>query len=81
MSALKLYQVATPTSATQVSSTKQPVTQVVISKTMTTAATGVLIPSGQTLQIGGNTPVASFDITELYVLAGTGNVNILAILL
>ncbi len=92
MAALKLYQVTTPTSATQVSSTVQPVTQVVISnsganattvgdKTLGASTTGVLIPSGQTLTIGGNTPVASFNITELYVLAGTGNVNILAICL
>lgn len=92
MAALKLYQVATPTTATQVSSTAQPVTQVVISnsganstsvgdKTLGAATTGIVIPSGQTLTIGGNTPVASFNITELYVIAGTGNVNVLAVCL
>jgi hypothetical protein len=89
MALLKLYQVATPTSATQVSSTNQPVVQVVISnsganstsvgdKTMTTAGTGVVIPSGQTLTIGSAQGRMSFDITELYVIAGTGNVNVLA---
>lgn len=92
MALLKLYQLTTPTSATQVSSTKQPVTQVVISNsganatsvgdsTMTTAATGITIASGTSLVLGTAQGRSSFDITELYVIAATGNVNVLAICL
>lgn len=92
MALLKLYQLTTPTSATQVTSTSTPVRQVVISnsganttsvgdKTMTTAATGVNIPSGANYTIGsGGIGNMSFDLSELYVIAGTGNVNVLALL-
>ena len=92
MALLKLYQVATPTSATQVSSTSQPVTQVIISNsganatavgdsTLGAAATGVQIASGQSLVIGSAQGRMSFNITELYVIAATGNVNVLAVCL
>jgi hypothetical protein len=48
---------------------------------MTTAGTGVVIPSGATLTIGSAQGRTSFDITELYVIAATGNVNVLAVCL
>lgn len=90
--ALKLYQVATPTSATQVTTTHTPVKQAIISNsganstavgdsTLGAATTGVQIASGATLTIGGNTAVTTFDLAELYVIAATGNVNVLAVLL
>ena len=92
MALLKLYQVATPTTATQVSAIAQPVCQVVITNsganstsvgdnTMTTAGTGIVIASGASLTIGTAQGRASFNITELYVIAATGNVNILAVCL
>ena len=92
MALLKLYQVATPTNATQVSTTRQPVTQVVISNsganasavgdsTLGASSTGIQIASGQTLTIGSAQGRMSFDITELYVIAATGNVNVLAVCL
>lgn len=92
MALLKLYQVTTPTSATQVSATKQPVTEVVITNsganatsvgdnTMTTASTGIVIPANSILRIGAAQGRMSFDITELYVIAATGNVNVLAVCL
>ena len=90
-STLKLIQVATPTSATQVTSTSTPVKQVIISNsgansttvgdsTMTTGTTGIVVPSGSTLTIGNPHGAVSFNLTELYVLAATGNVNVLALL-
>lgn len=93
MPLLKLYQIATPTSATQVTTTKNTlVRQVAISNsganataagdsTLGAAATGVQIAANTVLVLGGNTMNASFDLSELYVIASTGNVNILAILL
>lgn len=90
---LKLFQIATPTSATQVTSTKgTQVKQVVISNsganatsigdsTMTTAATGVNIPANTNYTIGsGAAGALAFDLSELYVIAATGNVNVLALL-
>jgi len=92
MALLKLYQVATPSTATQVSATTQPVCQVVISNsganstsvgdsTLGAAGTGIVIASGQTLTIGSAQGRASFNITELYVIAASGNVNVLAVCL
>ena len=91
MAMLKLYQLTTPTSATQVTATHTYVRQAVISnsganntaigdKTMTSAATGVNIPSGVNYSLGPTAGEAAFDLSELYVLAATGNVNVLAIL-
>jgi hypothetical protein len=88
---LKLYQLSTPTSATQVTSTVTPVRQVTVSnsganttsvgdKTMTTAATGVNIPANTSYTIGSGATNMSFDLSELYVIAATGNVNVLALL-
>jgi len=93
MAMLKLFQVATPTSATQVTSTKTPVRQVIVSSsnattfsvgdsTMTTASTGVVQPAATALPlvIGNHNPAMGFDLSELYVIAASGNVNILALL-
>lgn len=91
MPLLKLYQLTTPTSATQVTSTITPVRQAVISnsganatsigdKTMTTAATGVNIPANTNYSIGPTSAQTAFDLSELYVIAATGNVNVLVLL-
>ncbi len=92
MPMLKLYQISAPTSATQVTSTRTPVRQVIISNsganstavgdsTLGAATTGVQIASGASLTIGTAQASMSFDLTELYVIAATGNVNIVALLL
>jgi hypothetical protein len=92
MALLKLYQVATPTVAAQVTATHTPVRRCVISNsganstsvgdsTMTTAATGIVIASGTTLTLGSTNSSTAFDLSELYVIAATGNVNVLATLL
>jgi hypothetical protein len=92
MPILKLYQLATPTSATQVTTTKGTyVKQAVVSNsganttsigdsTMTSAATGVNIPSGANYSLGAVSGEAAFDLSELYVIAATGNVNVLVLL-
>lgn len=92
MPMLKLYQLTTPTSATQVVSTVATyVKQAVVSnsganttsigdKTMTTAATGVNIPANTNYSIGPISGEAAFDLSELYVIAATGNVNVLVLL-
>ena len=94
MSALKLYPVTTPTSATQVSSTSQPVKMVIMSssnastfsfgdKTLTTAASGVVVAANSLVPVvlGSADGTTSFNINELYVFAASGNVNVLAVLL
>lgn len=92
MPLLQLFQVATPTVATQVTNKVTPCRQAIVGnsganttsvgdKTMTTAATGVNIPSGTNLPIGTVSGGTSFDLSELYVIAATGNVNVLAVLL
>jgi hypothetical protein len=92
MPILKLYQLPTPTSATQVTSTKATyVKQAVISNsganataigdsTLTTAATGVNIPANTNYSLGPVSGEAAFDLSELYVIAATGNVNVLVLL-
>jgi len=93
MAMLKLFPVATPTSATQVTSTKTPVRQVIISSsnattftvgdsTLTNAASGIVQPAATALPlvIGNHNPAMGFDLSELYVIAASGNVNILALL-
>lgn len=92
MPMLKLYQLATPTSATQVTTTGTSVRQVTLSasagatysygdKSMTTAATGIVVPaSASPIVLGSVGAHTSFDLTELYVIAATGNVNVLAVL-
>lgn len=91
MPQIKLFQLATPTSATQVTSTKTPCRQVAISNsganasaygdsTLGAASTGIGIPSGQIGYLGHCSGSVSFDLSELYVIAATGNVNVLAVL-
>jgi len=88
---IKLFTVTTPTSATQVTATKTPVRQVIISNsgansttvgdsTLASATGGIVVASGTTLTIGNHNPALGFDLSDLYVLAATGNVNILALL-
>lgn len=92
MPLLKLYQIAAPTSVTRVIAVSTPVRQVVVSNsganttsigdsTMVSAATGVNIPASTNYTIGSGTMgTVGFDLSELYVIAATGNVNILALL-
>ena len=93
MAMLKLFQVASPSTATQVTSTKTPVRQVIISSsnattftvgdsTLTNAASGIVQPAATALPlvIGNHDPAMAFDLSELYVIAASGNVNVLALL-
>ena len=93
MALLKLYQVTTPTTATQVTTTHTPVRRVIVSasaggaysvgdSTMTAGTTGVVVPAAASpLTIGHASSNTAFDLAELYVIAAAGNVNILATLL
>lgn len=93
MPLLKLYQVVAPTTATQVTTTHTPVRRVLVSasaggaysvgdSTMTTGTTGITVPAAAApLTIGHASANIAFDLAELYVIAATGNVNILATLL
>lgn len=92
MAMLKLFQISAPSTATAVTTTKNTLVRSVTiansganstsvgDSTMTTAATGITIASGSTLTIGGNTGYPAFDLSELFVIAATGNVNVLALL-
>ena len=90
---LTLYQVTLGAAATQLSSTNQPICQMIISapahdtyigKAGVTSTTGVKIPTAVTSPtvIGTAQGHASFDATEVYFVGTQGDlINVLAITL
>lgn len=89
--AIKLFTVTTPTSPAQVTATKTPCQQVIVSssnatsyaigdKTLTTT-NGVVAAANAALVFGTVGSVSSFDLSDLFVYAAAGNVQVIAILL
>jgi hypothetical protein len=89
--AIKLFTITAPTTPTQITSTKTPCQQALISssnattfgvgdKTLT-SSNGVIFPANGTTVFGTVGSVSAFDLSDLYVYAASGNVAVLAILL
>lgn len=88
--AIRLYNISAPTTPAQVTATRTPCQQVIISSSNATAyaigdktltsSNGVVGAANTALVFGTVGAMANFDLTDLYVYAASGDVHVLAIL-